>query len=418
MSNPGKSIWVYAHWQGFEKPKPCGILTAETLKGKESFSFEYSVDWLSSGHAQFLDPDLQLYRGRQFPNPEKKSFGLFLDSAPDRWGRLLMRRREAILARKESRIPVKLDESDFLLGVHDMARMGALRFKYDESGPFLAADSPMTTPPWTKLRELEQASDEFESADEDSLEEKWLAVLLDPGSSLGGARPKVSVIDPAGALWIAKFPAKQDDFDSGAWEMTVHELAVKAGLSVPEARLERFSKRGSTFLVKRFDRTPGNGRIHFASAMTLLGKNDGASAQDGTSYLELVECIIKYGFQPEKDLEELWKRIVFSIAVSNTDDHLRNHGFLLKGSSWYLSPAYDINPSPFGNGLSLNINEHDNSLDFELALKAAPWFHLDAKKSRSLLDEIRSAVAPWKKMATDYGISRTEINRMKAAFHE
>lgn len=409
---------VYAHWRGLSNPELCGRLNAEVLKGKESFSFEYSDEWLSSGHAQFLDPDLLLYRGRQYPQSEKNSFGLFLDSAPDRWGRLLMRRREAILARKENRKSVRLEESDFLLGVHDVARMGALRFKTEQSGSFLAADPPMATPPWTSLRELEHASGEFESVEDENLEEKWLAILLDPGSSLGGARPKASVLDPAGSLWIAKFPARQDGFDSGAWEMTVHDLAIKAGLSVPEAKLERYSDRGSTFLVKRFDRSSENERIHFASAMTLLGKKDGASAQDGTSYLELVEFIVKYGSRPDKDLEELWKRIAFSIAVSNTDDHLRNHGFLLENSAWSLSPAYDINPSPFGNALSLNIDEHDNSLDFDLLLQASHWFHIAAPKARSLLDHIRSAVATWKKTATDYGISRTEINRMKSAFHE
>jgi serine/threonine-protein kinase HipA len=416
MGESGKSIFVYAHWQGLKNPLLLGTLDIGMARGKEFFSFEYDKAWLESKLVHQLDPDLQLYQGRQYPLAEKPSFGLFLDSSPDRWGRLLMRRREAIQARHEGRKVSRLDESDFLLGVHDAARMGALRFKTEIDGPFLAEDSMLSTPPWASLRELEHAAGVFEISEDAEEEEQWLSVLLAPGSSLGGARPKASVLDPDGGLWIAKFPAHRDEADTGAWEMTVHTLALRAGLSVPEARLELFSKRGSTFLVKRFDRTPKGERIHFASAMTLLGKSDGASAQEGASYLELADLIMRTGEQPVDDLKELWKRIVFSIAVSNTDDHLRNHGFLLGQSGWRLSPAYDINPIPDGNGLSLNISEDDNSLDFGLALAQAPFYQLDPKRAHSLLGEIGEAVSGWRTIATGYGISRTAQNRMEKAF--
>ena len=417
MNSSGRNISVYADGTGVAVPKLLGHLYAEIVRGKELFSFVYDNAWLSSKQVQYLDPDLHLYRGRQYPQPDKPSFGLFLDSSPDRWGRLLMRRREAIQARKGSHAGHPLSESDYLLGVHDVARMGALRLKTDEAGPFLAVDSKLATPPWTSLRELEQAARGFEAEDDNIMEERWLNLLLAPGSSLGGARPKASVMDPAGSLWIAKFPAKQDEEDSGAWEMVVHDLAVCFGLHAPKARLERFSQYGSTFLVKRFDRTMKKERIHFASAMALLGKSDGMSAQDGASYLELVEFIIRAGSAPQSDLEELWKRIVFNIAVSNTDDHLRNHGFLLDNSGWQLSPVYDVNPCPYGTGLSLNISEDDNSLDFDLALAQASFFQIEHHRANNLIEQILATVSGWKQIASTYGIARSSIKRMERAFH-
>lgn len=288
-----------------------------------------------------------MYNGRQFVPLDKAMFGFFADSCPDRWGRVLMKRREAAQAKKEDRKPRELREIDFLLGVYDESRMGALRFKLEENGPFLSDDKGMATPPWANLRTLEEAARAFDK-DENALDEKWLKQLIGPGSSLGGARPKATVQGIDGALWIAKFPSKHDEVDSGAWEMVTHDLAVMCNLDVPEAKLEKFSKLGSTFLVKRFDRD-GEKRIHFASAMTMLGKTDGASGSDGTSYLDIASFIKSNGAAPNKDLKELWKRIVFNMAVSNTDDHLRNHGFLLTSDGWRLSPLYDVNPSLYGD---------------------------------------------------------------------
>jgi serine/threonine-protein kinase HipA len=390
-----------------------GTIRTERLRGKELLSFEYDPEWLGSGMAQELDPSLRLFNGRQYPEPDKETFGIFMDSSPDRWGQLLMRRREASLARKENRFARKLEGLDYLLGVHDLARLGAIRFKTDEEGPFLACGNEMAAPPWTSLRALEDAARSAEESDET---DGWLDLILAPGSSLGGARPKASVTAPDGSLWIAKFPARQDSRNSGAWEMVVHELAQRAGIDVSESRLERFTDRGSTFLTKRFDRDEDGNRLHFASAMTLLGKKDGAGAEDGTCYLEIAEFIMRAGSEPKRDLEQLWRRIVFGIAVSNTDDHLRNHGFMLSRTGWRLSPAYDMNPDPQGRGLSLNISETDNSLNFSLALDQAPYFKIKDAKAEEILEEILAAARGWKKTAESCGLSRRECAEMESAF--
>lgn len=408
-------VYVYENWTG-TTPKKIGILYIDGGKGREVISFEYDEEWFADKKASFVfDPDLSFYRGRQYVPLDKTMFGIFADSCPDRWGRLLMKRREAILAKKEERKPRRLTDVDFLLGVYDETRMGALRFALSENGPFISYDKDLATPPWTTLRKLESASLAFEK-NEDGMEEKWLKQLLAPGSSLGGARPKASVSAPDGSLWIAKFPSKNDDINVGAWEMVVHELAVLCGLDVPEARLENFSKSGSTFLTKRFDRK-GTQRIHFASAMTLLGKNDGANAADGSSYLDLASLIRKYGAAPKKDLQELWRRIVFNMAVSNTDDHLRNHGFLLSKEGWRLSPVYDVNPNPDGDVLSLNVDTNNNLIDFDLALSVAKLYEMPEKQALEELEKIKNIVeASWKRLARDYGLSRGAIENMSPAF--
>ncbi len=414
--NTKKDIKVYAHWQGLAAPALMGVLAAASAKGKETFSFEYAASWIQTGFSQMIDPDLQLFSGAYYPRDEKQNFGVFLDSCPDRWGRVLMQRREAAIARQEERSPKKLSESDFLLGVYDGHRMGAMRFKLEEGAEFLNDNKAMASPPWTSLRELEQASLKFEENNIDDPEYfKWISLLIALGSSLGGARPKASVTDTKNNLWIAKFPSKNDDKDIAAWEMLTNELAIKAGVTIAEAKLQQFNNRYHTFITKRFDRTAKGERIHFASAMTLLGHKDGEDPA-GASYLELAEFIIRHGAAVEEDLEELWRRVVFSIAVKNTDDHLRNHGFLLTREGWMLSPAYDINPNEYGKGLSLNISDTDNALDFNLALEVASLFRVDKKKATKIIKQITTAISEWKKIATKYKISKAEQDRMAAAF--
>jgi serine/threonine-protein kinase HipA len=415
--NGKKEIQVYAHWSGFKDPVLMGVLSATPAKGKEVFSFEYTKEWLQSGSTSMIDPDLQLYSGRYFPRDEKMNFGVFLDSCPDRWGRVLMDRREAALARKEKRSVKNLLESDYLLGVYDGHRMGALRFKTEPNGNFLNDDKYMASPPWTSLRELEQASIKFEEDNMDDEEYlKWINLLIAPGSSLGGARPKASVLDPEGHLWIAKFPSINDTKNIGAWEMVVSRLAVKAGLNMAEHDVKQFNNKHHTFLTKRFDRTVKGERIHFASAMTLLGYQDGAGHDTGVSYLEMAEFLERNGADVNNDLEELWRRIVFNICVKNTDDHLRNHGFLLNEKGWRLSPAYDINPNEYGTGLSLNISEKDNSLDLDLAISVAEYFRVKKSKVREIIDQLKEAVTNWRSIAKDTGLSKTEIDRMSKAF--
>lgn len=417
MAKRKKEIYVYAHWQGFKEPALMGILNAVPVRGKESFSFEYDDAWLKSGFSQMIDPDLQMYSGAYYPRDDKDNFGVFLDSCPDRWGRILMQRREVAIARIEKLMPDKLMESDFLLGVFDGHRMGALRFKTEADGPFLNNNKEMATPPWTSIRELEEASLKFEEDDVDDPDYlRWINLLIAPGSSLGGARPKASVIDAQNNLWIAKFPSKNDDKDMAAWEMMAQELAIGAGINIAEGKIQRFKNQYHTYLTKRFDRTPTNERIHFASAMTLLGYVDGESS-NGASYLELVEFIIRHGANVAADLEELWRRIVFSICIKNTDDHLRNHGFLLTNNGWKLSPAYDINPNEYGKGLHLNISGYDNSLNINLALDVANFFRLTPPRADQIVKEIKKSIDNWRRLAKLYKISSAEQERMAVAFN-
>ena len=415
--NPNeRQIRVYGDWQELGQPILVGILTGTRVRGKEIFSFEYQKEWLQSNYVQ-LDPDLQFFPGRQYLTDEKANFGVFMDSSPDRWGRLLMRRREAALARKEQRKETLLFETDYLLGVYDEHRMGALRFKLDENALFLNDNRQMAAPPFTSLRELEQASLRLEQ--DDSIEApdyiNWLNMLMAPGSSLGGARPKASVLDPNQQLWIAKFPSMHDDKDVGAWEMVLQVLAKQAGLTVADAFIEKFGSRHHTFITQRFDRNQHQ-RIHFASAMTLLGYTDGADYQEGVSYLHLAEFIVKNGANVERDLEELWTRIVFNICVSNTDDHLRNHGFLLTPKGWALSPAYDLNPNENGTGLKLNISEHDNELAVALAADVAPYFRVKPTKVNQITETVRKVVSGWQTVANTYKISRNEQEFMSRSF--
>lgn len=412
-----KEILVYADWQGLGEPSKIGVLRTEKVRGEEIFSFVYDSVWLNSGNAKYIDPDLKLYTGPQYISDYKPNFGVFLDSSPDRWGRMLLERKEAIEARHEQRQKKRLMESDFLLGLSDETRMGALRFKRNEENAFLADNSTMKTPPLTSIRELEQISlkveDDgfFESKDA----AKWLNMLVAPGSSLGGARPKANVIDPKGNLWIAKFPSKNDYTDKGAWEYLVYQMANEMGINMSVSHAQKYSQNQNTFLTKRFDRNKDI-RIHFASAMCLLGYKDGYSFKDGGSYLEIVELIEQYGAEPTKDIRELWKRIVFSVAISNTDDHLRNHGFLMTKHGWKLSPAYDINPTENASGLSLNISENDNSLDFDLCMNVIDYYRWNEKEAMEYIEKIKEVASTWRIRANNIGISRLEQNIMESAF--
>ena len=409
-----REIYVFADWEEFNEPILVGTLRSDVVKQKEHFSFAYDEAWLQSKFAQQIDPELQLYVGEQHNN-EQQNFGVFLDSCPDRWGRLLMKRREAVYARRQDHKPKIMNESDYLLGVHDMYRMGALRFKQDPDGDFLDNKKQLAAPPITSLRELEYAASQIENvSDLDDPEYlKWLNMLIAPGSSLGGARPKSCVIDRENNLWIAKFPSSHDDYDIAAWEYVTYQLALGAGINMSECRLEKFNREYSTFLTRRFDRTPES-RLHFTSAMMQLGYDDG---EDGASYLELAQFLTDHGSNTKANLAELWRRIVFNIAVSNTDDHLRNHGFIYHQGGWLLSPAYDINPVTPANGLHLNINEDDNSLDYELAMEVIDLFQLSEADASQIKNEVLVSVSHWELVATKAGLSRAEQQLLAPAFN-
>jgi serine/threonine-protein kinase HipA len=411
-----RTIDVYADWFEQGDPVRMGTLTAIAAKGKEVFSFEYEKAWLQSGAYVMLDPDLNLYSGRYFPTGSKTNFGVFLDSCPDRWGRVLMDRRENMRAKTEGRTARRLTESDYLLGVFDAYRVGGIRFKEGVDGEFVNNDKDFTTPPWTALRELQAASKYIEENDEaDYHGEMLLNMLMNPGSSLGGARPKASVIDPQKHLWIAKFPSSGDFMDVGGWEFVVNRLAQKAGIRTAEGVALKLNNRSHTYVSKRFDRENGR-RRHFASALTMLGYQDGAGHESGVSYLEIAEFLMRYGAQTNADLEELWSRILFSVCVKNTDDHLRNHGFLLQPDGWRLSPAYDMNPNPWGEGLSLNISEQDNSLSIDLVMSVAEYFRVKSARAQKIAGEVKKAVSGWRKEAKALKIPAAEQERLAAAF--
>ncbi len=413
-----KYIYVYADWLGLEGPKHMGTLAVDIVRGEEIFSFDYSKEWIANGNHQQLDPELQFYSGAQYLTEGKANFGVFTDSCPDRWGRHLMKRREAILAKREKRTPNKLYESDFLLGVHDGSRMGALRFKLNPDGKFLNDNGSFSTPPWARISELEQASLNLEEDGTENLEEylKWINMLISPGSSLGGARPKANVVDEANNLWIAKFPSRYDDTDVGGWEMVAHKIALEAGINMSLCKAQKFSNDNYTFLTKRFDRDESQNRIHFASAMTCLGKVDGEDHSAGVSYLNLAEFIVQNGSNVNCDLEELWRRIVLNICISNVDDHLRNHGFILTETGWRLSPAYDINPVSEGEGLKLNITDNDNSQDLNAAFSVIDNFRINQAKAEEIVKKVRNAVLKWRDHANSLGLSPKKQGLMERAF--
>jgi len=407
-------IFVYAHWKGMPEPKLIGTLSVHQGKGRKAFSFEYDKEYLNSKERFLLDPDIGWYSGSQFPTG-KDNFGIFLDSMPDTWGRTLMKRRASQIAKAEEKPAPTLYDIDFLLGVYDPSRMGALRFKMDQSGPFLDDNDNYPTPPWSSIRELQYGASQLESDTTDEEAKKWLAILMAPGSSLGGARPKANILDDKGHPWIAKFPSKNDDLDKALWEYLAYQLALKAGVTMAESRVEKVSGNHHTFFTKRFDRLEGE-RVHFASAMTMTGNNEDTIRDNPASYLDLAEFIQFSGAENTEDLHQLWRRIVFHIAISNTDDHLRNHGFVLFDEGWRLSPAYDINPSIDKYGLSLNIDGDSNALEFELAKSAGSYFQLNNKQMDVILNEVKSAVSQWKTIAQDIGISRPEQQLMEGAF--
>lgn len=407
-------IWVYAHWKGMIMPKCIGILSAQQAKGRKAFSFSYNSDWIYSEQQLLIDPDIAWYTGQQFPNV-KENFGVFLDSMPDNWGRTLMKRRAALSANEQGLPAPKLYDIDFLLGVHDFSRMGALRFKKDPGGDFLDNDPVSPVPPWASIRELQYGAQLIESNVDTAEVRKWLAMLMAPGSSLGGARPKANILDEDGQPWIAKFPSKHDSVNKGAWEYLAYRLAVDAGINMAESRLEHITGSYHTFFTKRFDRQKQD-RIHFASAMTMTGKNEELIRDETPSYLDIVEFIQFSGAHVTEDLHQLWKRLIFNILISNTDDHLRNHGFILTPEGWRLSPAFDINPSIDKEGLALNIDMDKNSLDIDLAKSVGAYFRMEEIEMDSVIEQVRSVVSGWQKLAAEIGIPRGEQMVMTAAF--
>lgn len=376
--------------------------------------FHYERDWLQDPRAFALDPDLSLDEHPFFPKPELGNFGIFLDSSPDRWGQTLMKRREALQAKDEQRSPRTLYAWDFLIGVQDLTRQGALRFRRPSTEAFLA-DGKMAAPPVTTLRELEAVAYQLSNRRIDDLDalRKWLAVLVAPGASLGGARPKANFTEADGSLWIGKFPARDDDRDVGAWEHVVHQLAQEAGIDVPPAKLIKLNNDFHTFCVQRFDRA-NRSRRFYASAMTLLRKTQ----SEGTSYLELAQFIRAQGDaeHADTDLEQLFRRVAFNVAVGNRDDHLRNHGFVLGKTGWRLAPAFDVNPNIDKAEHVLNIDDVDNRPSLKTVLSTAAFYGLDDVQARKIVAEVVMVVDHWQDAARRMRISGADIDLTAGAF--
>ena len=389
-----------------------GKLWFHVRGSNESASFEYDKQWLEHPEKFALEPALKLTEGSFHTGQGMSLFGAIGDSAPDRWGRVLMRRGEILEARSKNRASKTLFEIDYLLGVNDEARQGALRFSLPpEENVFLAPKQKASIPPLVDLPKLLSAAERF-TADNES--EADLKLLLAPGSSLGGARPKASVRDKDGSLAIAKFPRKDDEFNVVIWEAVTLTLAKKAGIRVPPYRLETILEK-SVLIISRFDRMDEK-RIPFLSAMSMLGAQDNQQH----SYLEMAYALAQHGASPEEDMKELWKRIVFTIMVSNTDDHLRNHGFIYERyKGWRLSPAYDINPTPAEIApriLTTLIDFYDNSASLETAMGVAQDFRLKKEEALFIIKEVSAAVKQWRVVASEFGLSKRECDRMSSAF--
>ena len=409
-----RTIEVWADWQGLGGARLVGRLVAQVVRGSEVLAFEYEHAWLSDVRVQ-IDPHLPLFEGLHYAPAPLAQFGILADASPDRWGKTLLKRREKLRAREESRQPRTLMDSDYLLGVHDGHRMGALRYCLP-GGPFLDDDDATAAPPWTSLAQLEFASQQLErkGVEEDPEYGRWLAMLLAPGRSLGGARPKASVRDTKHSLWIAKFPSTEDGHDVGAWEAVAHDLAQMAGIRVPEAQARQFASKHHTYLSRRFDRIDTE-RLHFSSAMTQLGQTDG-KVDPGMGYLDIAGFLAREGAAPDEDLPELWRRVVFNVCVSNTDDHLRNHGFLWTREGWRLCPAYDLNPSTARTELAIPYDGDNVSLDLDLVRRAASVYRLKTTEADRVIDEVLTAVRQWRKVATRFGIHRAECEGIARAF--
>lgn len=389
-----------------------GTLRTQARGGRTAVSFEYHRDWLALPAHFSLEPAMKAGVGVFTPDRGREMFASVGDSAPDTWGRRLMQRMERRNAKAEGRAVRTLTEADYLLGVADLSRMGAMRFRRAGEQEFQAPYAA-GIPPFIQLGRLLSITERVlrgEETDED------LLLLFAPGSSLGGARPKASVADKDGHLAIAKFPKQDDDYGIETWEEVALMLADAAGIRTAPHRLEQAAGK-AVFVTRRFDRTTDGKRLPFLSAMAMLGFKDGEHG----SYPELVDALRTYGSDTENDAIELFRRMVFNILASNVDDHMRNHGFLWAGElGWKLSPAYDLNPVPAdvrAHVLSTNITLDEATCSIELARQAATdFFALPVRQTNEIIAQVASAVSTWREIAARKGVKKSEIERMESAF--
>ena len=410
-------LLVFADFDWLDKPELVGELCYEKLRGSESYAFRFDDNWLKFHAGIKLSEDINNYPGLQYTQPGNDIFGCFSDALPDRWGRTLLKRREQIQASEEKRAVRNLSSFDYLMGIDDFSRMGGFRLKRELDGDFINVSPSLNIPPLTELRQLVLASQEVEKSEENDVlpEKKWIAQLIQPGTSLGGARPKAGVLDDSGNLCIAKFPSRKDDYDTGLWEHFSHLLARKAGINAAQTKVLGGLGKYHTLLSKRFDRTDEGKRIHFASSMSLIGLRDGDNAQGGYGYLNIVDFILQSCCDVEKNLQELYRRVAFNICIGNSDDHFRNHGFLLTPRGWTLSPAYDMNPT-LNEYQSLLINESSNKADIRTLLESCESYMIKKEVAENIIRQVQAAVAGWENLAVLLQIPAREVTMFKDRF--
>ena len=410
-------LLVFADFDWLDKPELVGELCYEKLRGSESYAFRFDDNWLKFHAGIKLSEDINNYPGLQYTQPGNDIFGCFSDALPDRWGRTLLKRREQIQASEEKRAVRNLSSFDYLMGIDDFSRMGGFRLKRELDGDFINVSPSLKIPPLTELRQLVLASQEVEKSEENDVlpEKKWIAQLIQPGTSLGGARPKAGVLDDSGNLCIAKFPSRKDDYDTGLWEHFSHLLARKAGIYAAQTKVLGGLGKYHTLLSKRFDRTDEGKRIHFASSMSLIGLRDGDNAQGGYGYLNIVDFILQSCCDVEKNLQELYRRVAFNICIGNSHDHFRNHGFLLTPRGWTLSPAYDMNPT-LNEYQSLLINESSNKADIRTLLESCESYMIKKEVAENIIRQVQAAVAGWENLAVLLQIPAREVTMFKDRF--
>ena len=391
-----KKLYVYADFDWLKEVELIGELGYESLRGSDSYSFKFADSWIKKYNAINLSDDLNNYPGIQYTQPEKDIFGCFADALPDRWGRTLLLRREQIQAQEENRPVRRLSSFDFLVGIDDFSRMGGFRFKETPDGEFINTDNTLRIPPLTDLRELIAASKEIERSEETNIlpEKRWIAQLVQPGSSLGGARPKANVVDTDKSIYVAKFPSLKDDYDAGVWEHFCHLLAKNARINAAETKVISTNDKHQTLLSRRFDRTDDSRRIHFASAITLLGLNDGDNATTGNGYLDIVDFILSSCTDVDANLRELFRRVAFN---------------------WTLSPAYDMNPT-LNDHQSLLINSKTNKADLSILLNSCEEYMLTPEVAKGIINEVVSAVKDWRTLANKLGITKREMSLFEGVF--
>jgi serine/threonine-protein kinase HipA len=406
-----EKLLVYVDFDWLNEPQQIGILGYERLRGSDTYGFTYNKEWLKNHGGIQLSDDINNYPGSQYTPQGHDIFGCFADALPDRWGRLLLNRREQIQAEEEKRPIRKLSSFDYLVGIDDFSRMGAFRFKINQDDDFINQSSALQIPPLTNLRELLHASMEIEIREEKNElpDKKWVLQLIQPGTSLGGARPKASIIGEDNKLFIAKFPSRNDTYDVGLWEHFCHLLATEAGIHTAVTQVVSSGDKYHVLLSRRFDRNDIGRRVHFASAMSMLGLKDGDNFSSGNGYLDIVDFIVQGCTDVENNLEELYRRVAFNICVGNTDDHFRNHGFLLTAKGWILSPAYDMNPT-LSEYQSLLISSKSNSSDLNILLDACEEYMIDKSTADNIICEVVKAIGDWKIVANRLQISQSEMN--------